>query len=197
MPGINIVKNYKEGGIYHVYNRGVNKEPIFSNKDDYSTFFRLLNHYLLPSDKSNFYGRIEFMGVSLIPNHFHFQLQQKGRHDMVNFMQSLITSYSMRINNKYERVGHLFQGTYRARMIENNDDLVNTSFYIHNNPKDELGANPFTYPYSSIGSYDGSGRGFVFVKERPVLDLFESAEDYINGLKNYKKSPTHSGLDLR
>jgi|SRR3989344_3348273 len=203
MPAINAVKRYVEGGIYHVYNRGVNRQNIFLAERDYFTFLKSFQRYLEPPAEDDLYrliksyhGKINLLTFSLIPNHFHTMLQQVDRCDMEGFMRSLMTSYARRINKGYERVGHLFQGPYKARLLKGNDDLVNTSFYIHNNPEDELGANPFTYPYSSIGSYDGSGRGFVFVKERPILDLFESAEDYINGLKDYKKVPTRSGLDL-
>lgn len=188
------MKKYIEGGIYHVYNRGVNKQEIFFDAEDYITFLRLFNNYLkTPTNGSlcqktkNFHGKIKLLVFSLIPNHPHLILQQLGKHDMDDFMHSLMTSYSLRVNKRHERVGHLFQDTYKARIIENDYDLINTSFYVHNNPQKELAQDQFKYPYSSISSYTGEGiYKFDFVDERVIMSLFDSYHAYIEGLKNYK-----------
>ena len=193
MPSTNSIKEYVESGIYHVYNRGVNRQNVFFDKKDYATFLNLLDHYLMPppaneirQKTANFHGKINLLTFSLIPNHLHTILQQVGRCDMEGFMRSLMISYTARINKKYERVGHLFQDSYKARSLKGNDDLVNTSFYVHYNPKKELGLDPFEYSYSSIKNYTESTKnGFVFVKENIILDLFESRESYTEGFKNY------------
>ena len=48
MPAKNAIKQYLENGFYHVYNRGVEKRPIFQDDQDYSVFLSYLKEYLLP-----------------------------------------------------------------------------------------------------------------------------------------------------
>lgn len=75
--------------------------------------------------------------------------------DISKFMQSINLSYSLYFNKKYNRHGHLFQDRFKSRLIQNDRDLIATSAYIHNNPKDikKYSSNPFNYFYSSMSHY--------------------------------------------
>src|SRR3989339_150289 len=140
MPAKNSVKIYVSQGFYHVYNRGVEKRVIFLDEQDYRVFIHYLELYLSPKDElinriraqinltgteknlriakiltsENFYKKIELLCYILMPNHYHIILKQNEQNGMKLFMHSLIMRYVQYFNKKYERVGPLFQGRYKA-----------------------------------------------------------------------------------
>lgn len=156
MPAKNTVKTYVADGYYHVYNRGVEKRNIFFDDSDYTAFLHFLKQALLPpldhqslsetftlkgstfkgipKQPKNFYGKIELTAFVLMPNHFHLLLKQKGVDELKQFMQSICTRQSIRINTKHKRVGPLFQGIYKAVNIDSDEYLLHLSRYIHRNP---------------------------------------------------------------
>lgn len=180
MPSKNIIKTYIENGFYHIYNRGVEKRKIFLDEQDYRVFLSYLKLYLSPKEESaseiinnnskiddkekviseiyklnNFYNKIDLISYVLMPNHFHLELRQKGKKEIESFMRSLITKYSKYFNKKYERVGPLFQGRYKAVLIQNTEFLLYLSRYIHLNPMELLveGRPLIEYPWSSYPTY--------------------------------------------
>lgn len=164
MPSRNIIKPYLAGGYYHIYNRGVNKRTIFKDEQDYSVFLSYLKTYLLPMDTdilkaiianphtlpkdknlaqrqlqlNNFNNRIELLAYILMTNHFHFLIHQTDERDVKVFMQSLMTRYTMYFNRRYKRVGTLFQGHYKAVLIETDELLLYITRYIHRNSTDDF-----------------------------------------------------------
>lgn len=167
MPGKNILKTFKEDSYYHVYNRGVAKQNIFLDVDDYKTFLGYLKLYLTAYDKNNktrpsrqlrnYYQKLSLLAYCLIPNHFHLFVFQKDKEAMTEFMKSLGTKYSMYFNKKYQRVGPVFQGRYKAVMVESETQFIYLSKYIHRNPLDILpsGTDLDGYKYSSYQNYLG------------------------------------------
>jgi putative transposase len=181
MPSKNIIKTYIENGFYHIYNRGVEKRKIFLDEQDFRTFLSYMKIYLSPKidstnevmrngnsdyknqDKAiseiyklnNFYNKIDLISYVLMPNHFHLELRQKNKKEIESFMRSLITKYSKYFNKKYERVGPLFQGRYKAVLIQNSEYLLYLNKYIHLNPVELLvdGQSLIQYPWSSYSAY--------------------------------------------
>lgn len=181
MPSKNIIKTYIENGFYHIYNRGVEKRKIFLDEQDYRVFLSYLKIYLLPKEESandiknsddydyknkekaiseiytlnNFFNKIVLICYVLMPNHFHLELKQSGRKDIESFMRSLITKYSKYFNKKYERVGPLFQGRYKAVLIQSPEFLSYLSKYIHLNPQEFLTKDKLleSYSWSSYPAY--------------------------------------------
>lgn len=181
MPSKNIIKTYIENGYYHIYNRGVEKRKIYLDEQDFRTFLSYMKIYLSPKidstievarngnsdyknqDKaiseiyklSNFYNKIDLISYVLMPNHFHLELRQKNKKEIEFFMRSLITKYSKYFNKKYERVGPLFQGRYKAVLIQNSEYLLYLNKYIHLNPVELLveGQSLIQYPWSSYPAY--------------------------------------------
>lgn len=100
-------------------------------------------------------------------------------------MRSLITKYSKYFNKKYERVGPLFQGRYKAVLIQSTEFALYLSKYIHLNPKEILIQNqPLdTYPWSSYPSYlnktsiswlkTDTIKSNLFVNEKYSADLYK------------------------
>ena len=128
---------------HHVMARGNNKGPIFLDERDYRCFERALNA-CLPR-----FG-ILLYAYALLPNHIHLQLRSmQGR--LSSFMRRLLGGYAMRFNHRHGRVGHVFQGRFRSRLILENNYMLEVSRYIHMNPvKASLAKSPEDYPYSSF-----------------------------------------------
>lgn len=157
MPARHRTKQYVENSYYHLYNRGVEKRLIFLDQQDYAVFLNYLKEYLLPKDEedlrkqlsdqnntykerdkilkllrlNNFSDEITLLAYCLMPNHFHFFIQQKSAGSIDKFMNSLGTRYTMYFNKKYRRVGSLCQGVYKAVSIETEEHFIYLSKYIH------------------------------------------------------------------
>ncbi len=191
-------KKFATGSIFHIYNRGNNKEKTFYDEQDCKAFlFRLglclgfneeeLNKDILLSIP---YSRIRITEIvknnfklhafSLMPNHFHLMIEQSGDISISKLMSKLCTSYSKYFNKKYKRVGHVFQDQFKAVLIENNPQLMWTSAYIHMNPvKDGLVKKPEEYIWNSYNDY-ASNRNLPIVNKELLLETF-------GGVENFKK----------
>jgi len=206
MPARNSRKVYIKDGHYHVYNRGVEKRKIFENAQDYKTFLKYIKESLtLPNElkiqtkkfilkgqafkgvtrqPKNFHGKIELIAYCLMPNHFHLLLKQVDNASLQNFMQSLVTRYSIYFNKRYERVGSLFQGRYKAVLVTDDNYLLHLSRYIHLNPSEYT--DNLVDAYSSYPDYLGL-RKTKWVKPDIVLNFFNKpvAQEFIK-INNYK-----------
>ena len=160
MPARNVIKAYIADGIYHVYNRGINKSPLFIDRKDYRVFLTILKSYLIPRDKgklltifantelpdsvrkqaakslriANYNDTISLITYCLMPNHYHLLIKQKNKYDMKEFMRSLSNRYTIYFNTRYKRRSTLFEGTYKAVYVETDEQLIHVSRYIHRNP---------------------------------------------------------------
>lgn len=217
MPAKNVIKPYVADSFYHVYNRGVNKQPIFFDKQDYSVFLSYLKAYLLPKDThklqlillsldttleekdqarkllrmNNFFEKIELHCFILMPNHFHFLLHQKDEKDIDAFMQSLMIRYSGFISRKYKRVGHLFQDRYKAVLIETEDQLLYLTRYIHRNALEWLGIESLYSQPSSYPYYLGQQKA-SWIKPDIILSFFSKS-----GFNSYQEfvESKNTGVD--
>jgi putative transposase len=174
MPAKNSVKVYIENGYYHLYNRGVEKRLIFLDRQDYAVFLSYLKKYLNPSlgsDPKSLAQEIDLIAFCLMPNHFHLQVRQKTRNGITKLIRAVCTSYVMYFNNKYDRVGTLFQGKYKAALIEKESYLLHLSRYIHLNPK----SHPRLYPYSSYSYYLGNKHA-NWIKPNEILAFFKTSQ---------------------
>lgn len=210
MPARNVVKVYVNNGYYHIYNRGVGKRKIFKDKQDYAVFLNYLKDalakpvdYLLQGGTlqnisrmpKNFFNEIQFLAYCLMPNHFHFLIKQSLEDNMVDFVRSISTRYSMYFNKKYNRVGGLFQGHYRAVQILDDSYLLHLSRYIHLNPQKYY--KDLTRAYSSYAEYLHL-RNTPWVKTEHILKYFENQvapefkkfNSYKKFVESYKKDPS-------
>lgn len=203
MPTRNAIKKYAAHSYYHVYSRGVNKRKIFLDDDDYAFFLSLFKRYLskkpTPRKKHSpyrtFYGQLELLSFCLMPNHVHlFVYVTDDGMALREFMAAVMTSYSKYFNQKYERLGPLFQSRYLASRIDRDDYLQHISRYIHLNPHGWD-----VYPYSSIKYFQGKAYAEWLDPQR-VLDIFGgSTLDYMKFLQDhddFKKTLEQIDLDL-
>jgi len=162
----------KPNQIYHVYNRGNNKQLIFFEKENYQFFLDKVRRYLAPY--------CDILAYSLMPNHFHFMIHanektnipyrrtnrlprtnKKAPIKMTLFswgLQQLLSSYAKSINKKFNRTGSLFQQNTKAKMTSSDIFLEDYSLwcfiYIHNNPKSAgLVHSSGDYEYGSLKDF--------------------------------------------
>ena len=205
MPAKNTVKQFVPNAYYHLYNRGVEKRIIFCDDKDYGVFLSYLKTYLLhkntyelqnilsdPNSTSNqksqalkllrmnnFTDSVTLHAYCLMPNHFHLLIKQKEADTIDRFMNSLFTRYSMYFNKRYNRVGKLFQGIYKAVLVYTDEQLLHLSRYIHCNPTSE-GTALRSYEYSSYPEYLGL-RKTNWIKTETILSYFSQT-----GFNSYK-----------
>lgn len=195
MPAKNVVKFYISNSIYHIYNRGVEKRKIFLEDQDYKVFLSYIKEYLSPIKqgvtlqyrelRGLYCDEIILLAFCLMPNHFHILIKQKDKYSIKKFTRSLFTRYSMYFNKKYDRVGKLLQGAYKATNVIDKEHLLYVSKYIHLNPS-EIAKN-LTQTYSSYSDYLGM-TNTPWLNKQIVLDEFnKSSYMKYHKIKSYKQ----------
>lgn len=163
-------------GYYHVYNRGHNKQSIFLDAKDYQRYLKRLREYLEKHE-------VTILAYCLMPNHIHLMLRQDGEELIDRFIHRLHTAYTMYFNKKYERVGAVFQGKFKAKLIESDEYLLHVSRYIHINPVELFDFQPQglalrlqleKYPWSSYGEYIG-GRSALISDPTVIRNYFSNS----------------------
>lgn len=152
-------------GIYHIMVRGINRQNIFNDEDDYIRYLDTIRRMKIDN-------RFELYCYCLMTNHVHLLIKEKGE-DTSRVMKRIGTSYAFWYNSKYARVGHLFQDRYKSEGIDNDAYLLSVIRYIHKNPvKAKMVQEPQEYKWSSCQQYYG-------YKEIPV-ELTDT--DFILGI---------------
>jgi putative transposase len=201
---------------YHVYSRGVDKREIFMDDEDKERFLRLL--YLSNSTKAirvSSFNHLSYKDIDredtktaigaycLMPNHFHLLIRETTSDGISGFMGKLLTSYSMYFNKKYKRTGTLFESTFRARHVDNDNYLKYLFAYIHLNPvklidskwkengiTDKKSAEEFlkNYRYSSYEEYMDTEREEGAILTRGVFpEYFEDSQSFNTFIKYWVK----------
>lgn len=201
MPAKNSIKVYVENGYYHIYNRGVEKRTIFMDHQDYIVFLSFLKRYLTqppanpnepnevrPHWRSDLYEKIQLIAYCLMPNHFHLMVKQSAKETIIDFMQALINSYVSYFNKRYERTGPLFQGRYKAVLVDTEPYLLHLTRYIHLNPYELgfTGSDLVEYKYSSYGEFLGK-RQTQWIHPDEILRFFKTAQkNHLRDLLSYQ-----------
>ena len=156
---------------YHLYNRGVDKQPIFFLPENWSFFLRRLRQYCLPSQAT-------IIAYCLMPNHYHLLVHVNSVTFSQSIMHPFTVSYTKAINRQQNRVGPLFQGSFQARLIQSEQYLLGIASYIHLNPVHAgLVATPEAWEYSSYRDYIGLRNG-TLPQPEIILGHFEDPEAY-------------------
>lgn len=182
---------FVNGEYYHIFNRGVAKLPTFLNSRDYSRFIKTMLYYQIDDIKPKFSifspltrkletnkKVVEIVCYCLMPNHYHLLLKQSKEGGISEFISKISNSYTKYFNTKNQRVGPLFQGQFKAVHVEDNEQLLHLSRYIHLNPLVSLLVkNIESYTWSSFHEYiniNNSG----FCSKEIITDQFPSLEGY-------------------
>ncbi|CFX11852.1 Transposase IS200-like [Syntrophomonas zehnderi OL-4] len=166
-----------DSGIYHVILRGINRQDIFYDDDDFQQFLETVGQ-----KKTD--NQFALYAYCLMSNHVHLLLQEHTD-NISRIMSRIGSSYAWWYNQKYDRSGHVFQGRYGSECVKDNSYLLTVMRYIHNNPvKAEMVGKPEEYKWSSMLAYY-SGR------EYPVK-LTDT--DFILGIIHSERSKAIAGL---
>ena len=111
---------------YHVTSRGNERKQIFSDEKDHKAFLERLSLSL------DIY-HVSLLAYVCMPNHFHL-LVTTPEGNLSEFMRHFNISYTSAFNRRHGRVGHLYQGRYKAFLIDADHYLLEVSRYIHLNP---------------------------------------------------------------
>jgi REP element-mobilizing transposase RayT len=176
--------------IYHIYNKGNNRTPIYFNRENYLFFLRKMRKHILPE--------AHFISYCLMPNHFHWLVFIKGtrqtapsgqtgegQHPMTQKIATLLSSYTQAINNQENREGSLFRQKTKAVEIKNLYDALRCFHYIHQNPlKAGLVSKLEEWEFSSFRDFMGLRNGTLchITLATKLLDLPDVRERF------YKKS---------
>lgn len=205
--------NFVENEFYHIFNRGVDKRPLFVDLEDYKRILSLL--YICNSSE-----RIELKVIKrnhdsvfdyprqdalvaigaycLMPNHFHLLLTPLTEDGVTKFMGKLMTGYSMYFNKKYQRTGTLYEGPFKSKHASSDQYLKYLYAYIHLNPIKLMPETGVTktkestidflnqYLYSSWPDYRGQNReeGQILNTE-PFPEYFRTSAEHLDELKSW------------
>lgn len=161
---------FESGEFYHIYNSAVGKDKLYSLSDNFRFFL----------DRFHFYTReiLSVYSFCLLSNHFHFLLKihdSVGDDVVSEQMRKLYISYAKAYNREQKRRGTLFNKHLKRVVIESDEQLFWTIYYIHRNPVHHFITNGYQkYPWSSFQ---------IFQSEKPtkvqrsrVFDLFSFRE---------------------
>lgn len=151
-----------EGAIYHVMTRGNARQDIVQDDDDRT---RLLTDL----ERSVLRCHWELLAFVVLSNHLHL-LIKTPQPNLAKGMQAFLSAYAVWSAKRRRRPGHLFQGRYKAEMIEDESYYWTVSRYIHLNPvRAGLVARPELWEWSSYPGYVASARRRPWVRYDTLL----------------------------
>jgi putative transposase len=184
---------------YHIYNRGSNKQPIFLTPSDFKQAINTFAYYSI-SDPPLRYSHFKEVNAKekeqilqikniklanilcycLMPNHFHILLRQNSNDGIQKMLRKFQISYTKYFNTKYNRIGPILQGPFKAVRIEDDYQLIHVSRYIHLNSyssfivKNVKGID--NYKWSSWSEYNYKIKKICDTKE--ILSHFKNRKGY-------------------
>jgi len=163
------------GAFYHITTRGNERKAVFKNKRDREKFLEYLESATLRYD-----ARIH--AYCLMDNHYHLLLETPSG-NLPQIMRHINGAYTTYFNVKRDRYGHLFQGRYKAILVDVDEYAKELSRYMHLNPvRAKIVETPEEYNWSSYQFYIG--------KQKPVEWLYR---DFILGFFGKKISSAQKG----
>lgn len=193
-------KIFRPNHYYHIYNRGVNKQDIFLDSQDYRNFLKRLiltlgieTRVTLGNTRIQALPKNAFsvLCYCLMPNHFHLLIKQNTNLGLEKLMLKISTSYAIYFNRKYQRTGPLFQDSFKAKLVDHDSYLTYLSAYIHNNP-----FKPLTWEFSSFQDYLKIRQGELCQTEF-ILKMFENKPQmYKEFVLNFNEKDQLKIIDL-
>lgn len=178
---------------YHVFNRGIDKRPIYLGPDDFDRFIQGMiefnninpigsifeNSFKKNQPEDSIVAKeslVHIICYCLNPNHYHLVLEQIVDDGIKKFMHRLGTSFTKYFNIKYKRIGSLFGGKFKAVPIDSNEYLLHVSAYVNlNNRVHSLGS------LASKSSWEEYKNNQVGLSNKDIiLRQFEKMTDYVD-----------------
>jgi len=157
------------GALYHITSRGNARQDIFLHEKDYRTFLEVLCEVV-----EDFKWILH--AYCLMPNHYHL-LVETPEANLSRGMRQLNGVYTQKFNFRYHRVGHLFQGRYKAILVNKDQYLLELSRYIVLNPvRAGLIKRPEEWPWSSFSAILGKIKAPRCLSTEWILSQFSSVK---------------------
>jgi REP element-mobilizing transposase RayT len=167
------------GAFYHVISRGNGGERIFRTDNDYTKLLEYLG-------KATERFGVTVHTYCLMSNHYHL-LIETAQPNLSAAIQWVNVAYAGYFNRRHRRTGHLFQGRFKALLIEADEYLIPLSRYIHLNPvRAAIVANPVEYRWSSYAAFVGKAKSPDFLVTDQLLIRFgRSGEEAIRAYRSF------------
>ena len=184
---MNNIKPLEFGKVYHIYNRGVNKIPIFRTNHNYKYFLHLYTKYIDPV--ADTYSWV------LMKNHFHLLVRIKDLDESFNTLTGIwepvrlkklspsrqfshfFNAYARAFNLQEKRSGALFERPFKRIEVDNDQYFKHLVVYIHRNPiKHKIRDDVIDYPWSSYGNVVSIKP--TFLSKEKVLGWFDSVGNF-------------------
>ena len=207
-----VAREISFGEYYHVFNRGAHKANLFKDEHDWLRFLFLILHcqsdvalpnirrylksaaleegFRIPKSQLESIEKnklIELVAFCIMPNHFHLLLKETTEGAISAYMQRLSTGYAMYFNTKYKAAGHLFESRYKNVHVQDNDQLLYLSAYIHRNPRElaKWKGYELAYPYSSFQDMVEENRWGSLLSSDILISQFDGTKqsnylDFVN-----------------
>ena len=196
---------FNEGNYYHLYNRGSNVLTIFRSDDDKWRFIFLIlflqadlsfPHVSRAIDKFRESGQfgidefskkeigrsrfVEVIAFSVMPDHFHLIVRKTSRGRMGEYMKRVQNAYAKYFNAKYKKAGHVFNGPYKGLLLNNKEEMLLLSSFIHLEPcSQKIWRNKeASYPWSSLQDCLKSNRFTSLLANEEILDQFSNEQEF-------------------
>ena len=164
------------GALYHATARGDRREPIFEDDQDRQALLKVLGQALERFDASCF-------AYCLMPNHYHFVLETR-RANLSRLMRQVNGVYTQRYNRRHDKVGHLFQGRFKAILVDRDAYFLEVCRYVDLNPvRARLVRQPQDWHWSSFRVHLGLDDGPQWLDSAAILR--QLAESEAAGRKRY------------
>lgn len=162
------------GAIYHVFQRGNNREDIFDDPAEKGYFIKQIKEYMVAYE-------FEIFAYVIMDNHYHLILKTKEA-ALSKIMHSINNVYSKFYNRRHERTGHVFGERYNGKMVEDDAYLIWLLRYIHRNPvKAHICYSTDEYKWSSDFFYRNGIKAFVNIDF--ILRILSN--NRVNAMKTY------------
>ncbi|MGB3921997.1 MAG: transposase [Minisyncoccia bacterium] len=191
-----------EGEFYHVYNRGVDKRVVFSNKKDFDRFLEGMKIFNTKENVGNLTRHsstegeeklVDFVAYCINSNHFHFLITPLTEKGLEKFMHKLCMGYSKYFNAKYHRSGALFQGKFKAIHVDTNEYLLHLSAYVNLNEKVHRHEGNSRSSWEEYAESATTG----LCKKDIILGQFKNRGEYVTFAKKALKHIVDKKLSLK
>jgi REP element-mobilizing transposase RayT len=178
---------------YHVMNRGLARQPIFTDLRDRETFLQLLG------DSHDMWG-ISVIAYCLLNNHYHLLIQTPEA-NLSRVMRHLDGLYTQRYNRRHKRDGPLFRGRYKAIVVDAEEYLLAVARYIHQNPVAAgFARSPEAYAWSSCRLYLQKGMQPAWLDTERLLNRFPKKDRprvFLAFMRSKEEDPVRSFYESR
>jgi REP element-mobilizing transposase RayT len=160
-------------GFVHAFTRGNNRQPVFFDEFDYVAWFKLLDDVV---------GRYGWRchAYCLMPTHYHVLLETTQSR-LSGGMWELNRRFALRMNMRYERTGHVFEGPYRMERIETDSHLLELCRYIPLNPvRARLCVHPADWRWSSYRATADLEHAPPYLTTTLIRSLFGTRETSVS-----------------